>query len=119
MGVTFFWIGILILRNPGAWAAFIQPWAAQLLIIPAEQMMIGVGIADIIIGFLFLIDKWTWWVSLVASLHFIVILVTSGITDVTARDIGLMGGSIAILLSTRQPSFIKFKKLSKDSHIQH
>lgn len=110
MGITFFWIGILILRDPVLWATFIQPWAVKFLIIPPEQFMIGVGVLDIIIGFLFLIDKFTWWVALAASFHFVGILVSSGITDITARDIGLLAGSIAILLWVKQPSFIKLKK---------
>lgn len=99
LGITFVWIGILIFQNPEAWGGYIQPWAADLLPIPIREAMIGTAVLDVLIGFLFLIDIFTWAAGMVGALHLVIVLTTSGISGVTVRDIGLLGGAIAIALS--------------------
>ena len=98
MGITFLWIGILIFRDPIAWGGFIQPWALKLLLVPLRQTMISTAILDMILGVLFLIDRWTWIAAFLASAHLVIILVTSGINEVTVRDIGLLGATIALTI---------------------
>ena len=100
LGVTFLWIGVLIWMHPAVWGAFLMPWASQLLPVPIEQAMLGTALLDIVIGALLLINTFTWLASAVGALHLVIVLVTSGITDVTSRDIGLLGAAVALALQT-------------------
>lgn len=95
MGITFAWVGILILRDPAAWAGFIKPWAVDLLLATPESTMVATGVFDIIVGFFLLVDVWTFWVSFLAALHLAVVLLVSGIDAITVRDIGLLAGAMA------------------------
>lgn len=107
MAVTFLWIGVLILRNPGAWGGYLRPWAAGLLPIPIAQVMIGTAILDIVIGFFLLINFLPWTAALVDSVHLLVIMITSGITDITVRDIGLLAGILALVIDSPLPPAIR------------
>lgn len=98
LGVTFLWIGILVFRDPGAWGSYLQPWAVELLFTPLREAMIGTAILDIVIGGLLLVDYLTWVAAALASIHLIIVLVTSGITDITVRDIGLLAAALALLV---------------------
>lgn len=96
IGITFVWIGILIFQSPEAWGGFVEPWVQDLLPIPLRDMMLGTAVLDISIGFLLLIDVFVWAAGFVGALHIAAVLISSGITDVTVRDIGLLGGLIAL-----------------------
>lgn len=100
MAITFIWIGILILKSPESWGGYLQPWAENLLPLPIAKAMIGAAVLDIIIGVLFLIDWKTWLAGLLASIHLIMVLTVSGITDITVRDMGLLAGAIAITIES-------------------
>lgn len=100
LGITFVWIGILISQNPELWGGYIQPWAAKLLPIPLKQAMLGIAILDIGIGVLLIVNLFSWLAGLLGSLHLIIVLVTTGINAITVRDIGLLGATLAITLST-------------------
>lgn len=97
LAITFLWIGVLIFKQPEAWGGYLQPWAAELLPIPIEQAMVGTAILDIIIGVFLLFDFLTLFVAIVGSIHIATVLIGSGITDITVRDIGLLAGILAIL----------------------
>jgi len=97
LGITFLWIGVLILKEPMAWGGYLQPWAAGLLPMPLTQAMIATAILDIVIGFLFLVDFYTWLAALIAGLHIITVFIVSGITDVTVRDIGIFTATLMLL----------------------
>ncbi|MBI4215630.1 MAG: DoxX family membrane protein, partial [Parcubacteria group bacterium] len=90
LAIVFLWIGVSILRFPEAWGGYLQPWAVKLLPVPIEQMMIGTGFLDIIIGLLLLCNIAVWIAAGVGSLHLLVVLFTAGVTDITVRDIGLL-----------------------------
>ncbi len=98
LGITFLWIGILILKNPSDWVDYINLWAANLSPISLEKIMIVNAIFNIFIGFLFLIDYLILPVSILASLNLIIILMVSGITEITVRDIAILSGLIALLI---------------------
>ena len=100
MAVTFIWISIMIFQEPLFWGGFIQPWAANLLPGPLEQVMISTAVMELIIGVAMLFNIYTWIAALIASLHLLVILITVGIDSITVRDIGLLGASVALFLST-------------------
>lgn len=96
LAITFLWIGLLILKNPAAWGSYLQPWAAAILPVPIEQAMLSAAIFDIVVGFLLLLDAWTWVVAFLAAGHIVVVLIVSGINEVTVRDIGLLTGAGAL-----------------------
>jgi uncharacterized membrane protein YphA (DoxX/SURF4 family) len=97
MGITFLWIGILILKDPMYWSGYIQSWAMNLIPIPLEQTMLITAILDIAIGLAFLIDIATWIAALAGALHIGLVLVVAGIDAVTVRDIGLLTACIDLL----------------------
>ena len=107
LAITFLWIGVLILRNPEAWSGYLQPWAAGLLPIPLAQAMMGTAILDITIGAFLLINFLPWLVASVGAVHLAVILIVSGITDITVRDIGLLAGTLALIIDSSPPSIIR------------
>ena len=107
LAVTFLWIGILIIRNPEAWGGYLQPWAEGLLPIPLAQAMMGTAILDIAIGAFLLINFLPWLTALVGGVHLAIILIVSGITDITVRDIGLLAGMLALIIDSLPPSIIR------------
>lgn len=106
LAVTFLWIGVLIFKQPEAWLGYIAPWAANLLPIPIEQAMQGTAVLDILIGALLLFDFLVWPATLVGSLHLIIVLAVSGITDITVRDIAILAAAIALAVETTPESLI-------------
>lgn len=98
IGITFFWIGIFILKNPENWGNMITPWFQGLLPVSLKTVMIPTAILDILIGFFLLVDVFTWFFALLGALHLVVVLVTTGITFITVRDLGLLAGLIAIAM---------------------
>ena len=100
LSFTFLWIGVLILRNPEAWGGYMRPWAAGLLPVPLAQAMIGTAIFDIIIGIFLLINFLPRLTAIVGAIHLAVILMVSGITDITVRDIGLLAGMLALMIDS-------------------
>ena len=110
IAVTFLWIGILIFKNPEAWGTgFIQPWAAGLLPIPIREAMISTAILDIVIGVALLIDTLTWLAGAVGSIHLIIVLIVSGINEITVRDIGLLSATLALFAHSIPARFIPRK----------
>lgn len=107
LAITFLWIGLLILRSPVGWAAYLQPWAAALLPVPLTQALLLTAIFDLVVGFFLLIDAFTWLAVLFAALHLFVVLIVSGITEITVRDIGLLAGSLALLTDSWPQPFKK------------
>ncbi len=105
LAITFLWIGILILKQPEAWGGYLQPWAANLLPIPIEQAMIGTAFLDIVIGVFLLFNSFVWLAALVGALHLVMVLVVSGITDITVRDIGVLSASVALMVDALPKPF--------------
>ncbi len=108
MAITFLWIGVLILKNPESFGGYLQPWAFKLLPVSASQALLATAFLDMIIGVLFLIDWQTWLAGLLASLHLVIVLMVSGITDITVRDIGLLAASVAVVIESL-PIWVKNK----------
>lgn len=100
LAITFLWIGVLIFKSPESWGGYLQPWAYGLLPIPLEQAMIGTAILDIAIGAFLLFDFLPWLAAFIGSIHLIIVLTVSGITDITVRDIGLLVGTLALMIDS-------------------
>lgn len=100
LGITFLWIGILIIQDPEVWGGYIQPWAAKLLPLPVKEMMFGTGILDVALGFLLLTNILTWLAGAIGALHLAIVLITAGVNAVTVRDIGLLGAAVSVAIAT-------------------
>lgn len=107
LAITFLWIGFLILKEPEAWGGYLQPWAINLLPISIAQVMTSTAILDLAIGFFLLLNFYTWLFAFLAALHLIIVLITSGITDITVRDIGLLAAALALLYETWPKKWFK------------
>lgn len=101
LAVTFIWIGLMIWQNSLAWGGYIKPWAAGLIPVPLDQALKATAVLDIVIGFLFLIRPLVWLGGFLGSAHLIAVLVTSGITDITVRDIGLLAATLFLFFNYR------------------
>ena len=99
LAVTFIWIGVFIFRSPEPWGALMRPWVREVLPIPVRPLMIGTAILDVIIGGMFFVKTLTWRAASLASVHLILILVTTGITDATVRNIGLLAATTVLMVS--------------------
>lgn len=101
LGLTFAWIGVMILQNPDAWGGYLQPWALNLLPVPVRTVMIGTGWFDIALGTLLIINIWPRLFAALGALHIAVVLVTAGVNAITVRDIGLLAGALALASSVK------------------
>lgn len=100
LGITFLWIGFLIFKEPEAWGGYLQPWAAELLPVPIAQAMFATAFLDIAIGVLLLANLFVWFIALVGAIHIVIVLIVSGITDITVRDIGILAGVLALMVDS-------------------
>ncbi len=105
LAITFIWIGILIIKNPEAWGGYLQPWAAGLLPTPIAQAMIGTALLDIAIGVLLLFNSFVWLAALVGAIHILIVLIVSGITDITVRDIAILAAAMALMVDSLPKAF--------------
>lgn len=114
LGITFLWVGILIFRDPVYWSGFLDTWMIDLIVIPLSTFMISVAVLDVILGLLLLIDYHAWIAGFLAAVHMALVLITSGIDEVTVRDIGLLGAGLAVFW-TDMPNAFKLS-LKKKAH---
>lgn len=91
------------------WGGYIQPWAANLIPIPIKVVMIATAILDVTVGFFLLIDVFTWLFALFGVIHLTVVLITTGITAFTVRDIGLLAAAFSLFLQTQPGKFQLFQ----------
>lgn len=99
IGITFLWVGILIVKEPLAWGSYLQPWAENLLIIPLKQVMLATAVLDLAVGLLLIVNILSWLAALVGAAHLTIVLITAGIDKITVRDIGLLAGVIALIVN--------------------
>lgn len=123
IGITFIWIGILILTYPAGWAGFLPPWTSNLLPFDQNALLVITAIFDISIGILLLVNYFTWLASLLGSVHLAGILIISGIDAVTVRDIGLLAGTLALFINSAPKNLmealasIKLKNLQRNKEV--
>ena len=119
LAITFLWIAVLIFKEPEAWGAMLQPWAAGLLPIPIETAMIGTAILDLLIGFLLLLDVWVLLAAILGTIHLLIVIITVGINPITVRDLGLLAGTLALLVDSLPADLIKKLRLNNNQQNQN
>jgi hypothetical protein len=96
LGLTFLFIGVDILRHPTAWLGYV-PQETMLSLDRETMLKIG-GLFDITIGLLLTIKAWPRVAGALAVLHLLGIFSLNGIDGVLARNIGLLGAGIAVMV---------------------
>lgn len=107
LGITFVWIGTLIVQEPESWAGLIRTELTGFIPMDPATMMLETGIFDIIIGLMLIFGIWLWIAGLLAGLHMLIVVATIYVSDVTARDFGIMAASFAVMLSSPMPGFVR------------
>lgn len=97
LGVTFLYTGYFILKDTKRWTEYIKPWAANLLPTSRETAMKVTGLYDLFQGVWLLSGLSPTYAAVFAAIHMITVLVVAGIDDVTYRDVGILGASLALL----------------------
>ncbi len=100
LAVTFLWIGVLIIMQPAMWGSYMQPWAEKLIPFAMEPMMLSVGVLDLVIGALLALGVVIPLAAAVGALHVFFVLVVSGITDITVRDIAILAAALALMMES-------------------
>ncbi len=104
LGITYLYSGSGMILDPSGWIGFLPGWMADILsaVIPLEIYMRIHGGGEIIMALIFLVSFspriLVLVASLLSSLEFASIILLVGIDTVTFRDIGLFGGSAALVL---------------------
>lgn len=102
LAIVFFWFGVDKFIHPGYWLdAWVPVWAVGFVGkfgISAHQFIFLNGIFEVLIGLSLVTHVFTKIFSLLGALFLIAIVIFVGISEVTIRDAGLIGGLFAILL---------------------
>ncbi len=112
VGATFLWIGLDIFSHPDVWLVYLPE--VILGDIGRETALQLAGAINVLVGVSFILRFWQKLTAFVVVLELIGILVQTGINATTVRDIGLLGGALALL---KWPAhYRKRNKLTKMFH---
>lgn len=128
LGAMYVYSGIDIIRHPTAWHWAVRPllkWfptsiqASFGLPEVMNRYLLSQGIVELVLAFIllawFLPKFWVRWVALITTLEFAGILLLIPIDAITFRDIGLLGGGLALwLLLSRKVFIISAEKHEPD-----
>ncbi|WP_347877774.1 DoxX family membrane protein [Halobacterium sp. R2-5] len=106
LGAMLLAAGVHKLLDPGAWAVYVTDWLAPWLVVSPVAFMLANGVLEVWFAALLLADRYTAFAALVAAVSLLatigylaVVWATTGrFGDVLARDIGLAGLALAVLV---------------------
>lgn len=101
------WIGVKIFQDPMGWSSYMQDWFIKLLPVSPTSFMKLNSYVDVGLGILLIFGQFTKLVAGICALQLAGILIASGITDVTVRDIGLLGAALGLFFDTKGKLFKK------------
>lgn len=96
LGLTFIYIGVDILRHPNMWIGYV-PQETMFTLDRAAMLRLG-GLFDITIGAMLGAKIWPRLAGALAVLHLMGIFTLNGIDSVLARNIGLLGTALAVVV---------------------
>ena len=104
LGLMYLYSGTDLFYRPDNWLGFLPPWFSHVVanVVSLETYLRFQGIAEFCIGLLLL--AWfsgKWGVRIASVLAFFemsFILIFVGIDPITFRDIGLLGGALALII---------------------
>lgn len=113
LGITYLYSGYDLFYHPASWIWAVPTWYAHAVtsVFSLEAYLRFQGVAELIIGFLFIA-----WFSgkrgaqvgaVFAIVEFLFILIFVGVNQITFRDIGLLGAALALLIMTLSWNFQK------------
>ena len=114
LGVVFLIFGLDKFRSEdvqfASWADWVPGWFSMLIGGRVKALIYVLGVFEVLAGLAFLTGYILFWAALLSSLFLLatVLLSTSGpffgkIDQSTIRDIGLLGGTLSLMLSTAPP----------------
>lgn len=102
LAAVFFWFGIDKFIHPTYWLnAWVPAWAvaaAAKFGVTGVQFMYVQGILEILIGLSLVSGVFTRFFSAVGVLFLVAILFVVGFNEIAVRDVGLIGGLLAVFL---------------------
>lgn len=102
LGLMYLYSGYDLFFNPRHWYGFVPRWLAQWVsaVSSVDTYLRAQGMAEFIIGLAllawFLKNKWGRLAAILATVEMALILFFVGIDPITFRDIGLLGGLLAL-----------------------
>ena len=99
LGVFFLWFGIDKVLTPSNWLGWIPDSIFPVLPFEVAKFILLEGIIEIIVGVLLTIGLFTRVAAAVSSLQMMLIIIFIGFNEATIRDIGLLGGTISLLIT--------------------
>lgn len=111
LAAVFLIFGLDKFRSEGvqlaSWADWVPGWFSTLIGGQVKVFIVALGVFEVLVGLAFLTGYLLFWAALLSSLFLLatVLLSTSGpffgsIDQSTIRDIGLLGGTLSLMLST-------------------
>ena len=101
LAVVFIWFGVDKFLNPEYW---LSAWVPQSVLLLASKLGIGgmdvvyaSGVFELLVGASVLSNIFIKIFSVLAMIFLIIVLFTFGMSEVLIRDVGLMGGFLALL----------------------
>jgi len=95
------------MQHPEAWANFLMDWFVKILPFSPVALLQLTAYLDMALGILLLLNLFTPYVGIIGALHMIAILISSGVTDITIRDVAIAGACFALFLETKDKSIFK------------
>ncbi len=106
LGLMYVYSAQSLIREPQHWQGFLPPWFVGVVegLMPVETYLNLQGAGELVIAALLLIwllPRWSLQIAAVAAtLEMLFILIFVGVDLVTFRDLGLLGGALALVALT-------------------
>ena len=110
LGVTILWFGINQLISPNEWVGYLPGWAFAQSLISTTILVYINGLFETITGLMLITNQYTKIVSILLSLHMILIIFHLGYNDLAVRDFGILVGLIALSTISNNNSILNKNK---------
>lgn len=102
LAAVFLWFGIDKFLHPLYWVhAWVPPWVVPMVIkvgLTTVQFVYLLGVFEVLVGLSFLTGVFIRMFAFLALLFLVLIAVTTGLTEITVRDVGLIGGLVSLAI---------------------
>jgi uncharacterized membrane protein YphA (DoxX/SURF4 family) len=98
IGSVFLWFGIDKWLHPELWYGWVPGWLWQYLPVSPEVFMYANGAFEFLVGILLVAGRLVWLAAAASGLFLLSIFVFLGSNEVTIRDMGLLGGCLALFV---------------------
>ncbi|MFQ5847810.1 MAG: DoxX family membrane protein [Candidatus Methylomirabilales bacterium] len=98
LAVVFLWFGVDKFVTPEAWIGWIPSWLYRLIREWQNPFLYLLGAGEVMIGLAFLTGWYLRVAATAASVFLAAVILSSPFSDITVRDIGLLGAAVSLLL---------------------